>query len=244
MAAKDNFSEQSKVYAKFRPHYPDELFSFLYRNVSRFNAAWDCGTGNGQVACQLAMRFKQVYATDISQKQLDNASPRENISYMVAPAEKSLLPAACIDLITVAQALHWFNARAFYQEVQRIAAPGALLAYWGYHLPKISKELDPLLRHFHDHIVGPYWDPERKILLDEYSGIHFPLKNVQKKRFEHVVNWNLDHLKGYLNSWSSVQQYIRSNGDNPVDSFITSLSAHWRDDLTVCFPIFLTLGQI
>ena len=70
---KDFFSSQSKVYAAFRPTYPKELYQFIFRHLTEKKVAWDCATGNGQVAQYLASYFNEVYATDISQQQLDHA---------------------------------------------------------------------------------------------------------------------------------------------------------------------------
>jgi methylase of polypeptide subunit release factors len=65
---KDNFLTQSEPYLKFRPTYPNELYEFLLLLVEARDIAWDCGTGNGQVAWALSKYFKQVHATDISEK--------------------------------------------------------------------------------------------------------------------------------------------------------------------------------
>ena len=80
---KDNFSSQSSKYAQFRPAYPSELFDFLNSVAGNKESAWDCGTGNGQVAFELAKTFEKVYATDISQSQIDNAKTALNIFYFV-----------------------------------------------------------------------------------------------------------------------------------------------------------------
>ncbi|GAA0891065.1 class I SAM-dependent methyltransferase [Fulvivirga kasyanovii] len=244
MSVKDNFSEQSELYAAYRPHYPAMLFNYLFDNVKSFDCAWDCGTGNGQVAYQLARRFKKVYATDISTKQLDNAIKAPNIHYMQAPAEKTSIPSSSVDLVTVAQALHWFEVKSFYNEVKRVVKPGGILAYWGYNLLQVAKSIDPLIKNFHDNIVGSYWDPERKILLKEYADINFPLKDPHQTYFHYTVQWSLKHLKGYLESWSAVQHYIRQEHSNPVEPLIDQLQSHWRDNQVVTFPVFLILGRV
>lgn len=244
MPVKDNFSKQSDLYAKYRPHYPAILYNYLFDNTSGFDAAWDCGTGNGQVAFQLAKRFKKVYATDISAKQLDNAIKAPNIQYMQAPAEKTVIPEACIDLITVAQALHWFEIESFYKEVVRVAKPGATLAYWGYNLLAVNDIIDPILKDFHDNVVGEYWDPERKILTNKYADINLPLINPHQTYFQYTVQWAPEHLKGYLESWSAVQHYIRKKNANPVDNLISQIKKHWTDNQTVTFPVFLIAGKL
>lgn len=244
MAAKDNFSSQSGYYAAYRPHYPAELYSYIYKRMENFSAAWDCGTGNGQVAVQLSERFQRVYATDISRKQLERARKKNNIEYIAAPAEKSPIPSETIDLVTVAQALHWFDPKLFSDEVKRVCRTKAMLACWGYHLPQVSSEIDAALQEFHDHTVGPYWDDERKILLQEYSSLDLPLLTKEKAHFDYVVRWDISHLEGYLNSWSAVQNYIRQNNRNPIPVLINKLAGHWTEESTVVFPVFLILGPV
>lgn len=240
---KDNFSAQARLYASYRPHYPKALYDFIYKHVQHFGTAWDCATGNGQVAGVLSEKFEQVYATDISQNQINNAIQADNIHYSIGRAEDSGL-AIKADLITTAQAIHWFNVDAFYKEAKRLAAPEAVLAYWGYSLIRINKTIDPLLDHFYHKVVGQYWDPERKHLDNAYQDIKTPLKDINKENFEHAVAWNIDHLKGYLSSWSSVQHFIRKEGYNPVDELIKELEPHWSEPMQVKFPMFLFVGRI
>src|SRR5438132_5354114 len=99
MKFKDHFSGLAAEYAKFRPHYPDELFEYLALISPRRELAWDCATGNGQAAVGLARHFDRVTATDASAQQIESAEPDERISYRVAPAEASAIDSASVDLI-------------------------------------------------------------------------------------------------------------------------------------------------
>jgi len=191
---KDNFSTQAESYAKYRPHYPVALYDFLRQQVKYQNAAWDCGTGNGQVATELAKFFKQVWATDASHAQLVHAPNLPNVHYSVAWAEKSGLATQSIDLITVAQAVHWFDFDKFYQEVHRVARREAIIALWGYGLLSISTTLDQILGNFYHEVVGQYWDAERKHLDHQYQTIPFPFKTVPTPVFTMSVTWDLAEL--------------------------------------------------
>lgn len=244
MTAKDNFSQQSQLYAKYRPHYPDTLYEYLNTRVSGLDRAWDCATGNGQVAHKLAESFKEVIATDISQAQLDNAIRHSKIKYGIGSAEKTEIPDKSVDLTTVGQAIHWFDTKAFYQEVKRVSKPDAMLAYWSYGLLQVSPAINEAIHHFHYKTVGEYWDPERKIWGNEYRDIEFPLEDSERKDFDYFVNWDIHHLEGYLNSWSAVQHYIKQVGENPVPSFIASISNDWKKEMTVKFPTFLYAGLV
>jgi ubiquinone/menaquinone biosynthesis C-methylase UbiE len=159
---KDNFSKQADVYAKYRPTYPAALFDFVVNNIADKQTAWDCATGNGQSAKELSRHFSKVYATDISQKQMDNAYQANNIFYSLQPAEQTNFDDHSFDLITVSQALHWFNFEKFYKEVNRVGKQGSWLAVWMYALLRISPDIDKLIDRYHFETLKDYWDNERK----------------------------------------------------------------------------------
>lgn len=242
---KDNFSRQSKLYSKFRPGYPPELYEFIFSHVKNYQSAWDCGTGNGQVATVLAKKFKSVVASDISEQQLSQAPATENVTYVKAAGQLSDLPGSHFDLITVAQAIHWFDFETFYKEVDRVGKQGSLLAVWGYSLLSVNDEIDPFIKDFYENKIGFYWDPERKMLDERYRHIPFPFTEIASPDFQIESNWSLQQMEGYLNTWSSVQKYITVNNENPVDEVIDALRTLWKDKtLSVRFPVFLRLGKV
>lgn len=246
MALKDYFSTQSKAYATFRPTYPEALFQFIFKHLASRNTAWDCATGNGQVAQYLSEHFKKVYATDISQQQLDNAFQADNISYSVSPAEHTSFADHQFDLITVGQALHWFDRNKFYTEVNRIGKPGSLLAVWGYAMLYVDPAIDKIILKFYNDIVGPYWDEARRLVEEEYKSVEFPFVEIPTPKFNIDVTWTLDHITGYFESWSATQKYIKTKGENPVPAIREELSAVWKEGETRQgrFPVFLKLGKV
>jgi ubiquinone/menaquinone biosynthesis C-methylase UbiE len=244
---KDLFSRQASLYAQYRPVYPPELFDYVLSFVPEKNIAWDCATGNGQAALVLAGHFKKVYATDISEKQLQQASLRDNIVYSVAAAERTEFPDQLFDCITVAQAYHWFDFTAFHQELLRVARPGAILAVWGYGLVVCEEEtINQHIGTFYRNVTGPYWDRERRFVDDHYTTVPFPFEELPGKEFTIDVNYTLSDLEGYLNTWSSVQHFIKANGYNPVTEFCSTLKRIWQDGKTrkFYFPVFLRIGKI
>ena len=240
---KDFFSGHASEYAAFRPGYPAALYNALLQQVAGRHHAWDVGCGNGQVARDLAPHFVQVTATDISAKQIQQAAPVDNLEYHVCPAEQTPFASNSFDLITVAQALHWFNIPTFFQEAQRVAKPGALVALWGYNLLKVDVYMDDLLQEFYVR-MGPYWDAARKLVDDQYRSIGFPFAEVQMPPFSMTYRWTLDHFQGYLSTWSAVKQYIHVHGQNPVDELAGALVPYWVGPREVVFPIFLRAGRI
>lgn len=243
---KDNFSLQSDRYAKYRPTYPPDFFEYLNTIVPGKQNAWDCGTGNGQLACELAKTFEHVFATDISQSQIDNALPKNNIIYSVQPAEKTNFESGIFDLVVIAQAIHWFDFEQFYREVRRTAKEKALLCITGYGKIQISEQTDNLITHFYNNVVGAYWDKERKYIDENYETIPFPFDEIQTPKFENRHQWPLEHLIGYLNTWSAVKHFTRQNGYNPVDDLQNQLERYWnREEIKeVTFPLLLRIGKL
>jgi SAM-dependent methyltransferase len=241
---KDRFSSHARQYAAFRPTYPGELYDFIYRHLNYFTTAWDAGTGNGQVARELARKFASVMATDISPQQLKNAYQADNIFYSLA-SEKTPFPDKTFDLITVAQAIHWFDVNQFYREVRRVAKPNAIVAVWGYGLLSTVPEIDSCLRHFYTEVVGPYWDKERRLVDEHYRTLSFPFDELETPAFRFSFRWTLDEFQGYLATWSSVQKYKAEKGINPVESFIEEIKPSWKEETQIVnFPLFLRMGRI
>ena len=241
----DRFSGHANLYAQYRIDYPPELYNFLFSFVQHQGVVWDCATGNGQVAGALADHFERVEATDISEAQLAQAIQRPNIRYQLSPAEQTSFADQTFDLITVAQALHWFDVGAFHREVRRVAKPGAVLAEWGYGLVKLSAELDPVLLDFYRNRTGPYWDPQRKHIDGQYATLPFPFADAQRAGFTQRYTWSLDRFLNYLRTWSAVQQYIYENEEDPVTTLGHTIRAVWGEgEREVRFPIFLRLGRV
>ena len=151
---KDHFSKQAAGYAKFRPRYPQKLFDYLGSIAPSRQVAWDCGTGNGQAAVGLASVFDRVIATDASEKQIANAQSREIIEYRVVPAENSGIGSGTLDLVMVAQALHWFDLDRFYGEAVRVVKPDGILAASAYNLLHIEPAVDEVVNRYYYEVVG------------------------------------------------------------------------------------------
>ncbi len=243
---KDNFSVQSDQYIKFRPTYPKELYDFLLALVETKHTAWDCGTGNGQIAKELSKYFNKVYATDISEKQIKNAIQGDNIFYKVEGAEKTSFPEKFFNLITVAQAIHWFNFDDFYSEVKRTIKPNGIIAVIGYGFIETDKNTNEIISHFYKTILGVFWDKERKYIDENYQTIPFPFKEIKSPILYNTFKWAFEQLIGYFETWSAVQHYIKTKKENPVDLIKKDLKETWKTGLlkTVRFPILLRIGKV
>jgi len=243
---KDNFSTQSDQYAKYRPAYPNDFFDYLNSIIPNRQNAWDCGTGNGQVAYALAKTFDKVFATDISSSQIDNALQADNIWYSVQPAETTNFNNGQFDLIVIAQAIHWFDFDKFYIEVKRTAKDNAIICVVGYSLIKITEPIDNIITDFYTNVIGSYWDKERKYIDENYTTIPFPFDEIRTPKFVNTQHWTLEHLIGYLNTWSAVKHFIKQNNYNPIDKLQKDIEQLWGNEQTkeVRFPLLLRIGRI
>jgi SAM-dependent methyltransferase len=254
---KDLFSSRSKEYASSRPKYPKSLFEFLVGLVPHRNLAWDCATGNGQAAVFLSEYFEQVIASDASNEQIVNAQPRNNIRYEVFPAERTNLADSSVDLITIAQALHWFDLDDFYKEAKRVLrkhdngsddGSGGVIAAWAYGLHSVSAQIDTITHLLYEDILGPYWPEERKIVENRYEGMPFPFHKIETPGFQIELDWSLSELIGYVYTWSSVQKFIEKNNSDPIKQIYNDLAAAWgenqiRHKRRVVWPIYMKVGR-
>jgi SAM-dependent methyltransferase len=224
---KDLFSRQSTDYATFRPTYPDSLFRYLVSLVDERDTAWDCGTGNGQAALKLSEYFDHVIATDPSEKQLALAARSAQIDYRVATAEVSGLRDSSVDLITVAQAFHWFKQDLFFMEAKRVLKPGGVLAFWCYELAQITPEIDAVVYRLYKEKLGPFWEKERLLVEEGYKKVQIPFCQISPPPFKMTAEWTLEHLTGYLSTWSALQNYLKKNADNPLEAFLPELKSAW-----------------
>ncbi len=246
---KDHFSGHADRYEAFRPNYPDALFSYLAELCSSHELAWDCATGNGQAAVPLARHFKTVIATDASQKQIDQARQADHVDYRVAPADAAPLADRSADLVTVAQALHWFDLPRFYAEVRRVAKPdNGIIAVWCYELHTITPEVDAVILHYYSEIVGNDWPPERRFVENGYKTLAFPFVELATPRFAMVHHWDLERVRGYLGSWSATQRYQKRTGRNPLFAIENELADAWGGDpdetKVVTWPLHLRAGRV
>ena len=241
---KDHFSAQSAGYAQHRPSYPAELFTYLASLVGR-QLAWDCATGNGQAARALAEHFEQVIATDASEAQIGAAVPHPGVSYRVATAENSGLQDDSANLVTVGQALHWFDTERFFAEASRVLVARGVLAAWCYELCSVSPRCDAVVERLYTDIVAPFWPPERHLIEQRYAGIAIPGTELSTPDFEMTAQWTADDMLGYLRTWSACQRYLRERGDDPVELIEDELHGAWgKAPRTVRWPLTLKVARL
>lgn len=246
MEFKDHFSRQAEVYLKGRPTYPDELFEYLASISPSNELCWDCATGNGQAAISLAKHFKKIFATDGSEKQINNAMQLENIEYNIGAAEESGLQNNSIALITVATAAHWFNHDLFYKEAERVAKPNGVLAVWTYSEAKISADIDELMEWFMYGYLYDYWPDGRWYVRNKYQTLPFPFELIETPNFVCSMNWNKQQWLNYIMSWSAYNNYVAEQNTDPIEVLLPKLNRLWNEDETkkIIWPLHLKCARL
>ncbi|HTU59801.1 MAG TPA: class I SAM-dependent methyltransferase, partial [Polyangiales bacterium] len=233
-------------YAAFRPTYPPELFAYLAGLCAERRLAWDCACGNGQASVPLAQHFQSVVASDASAEQIGAATPHPRVSYRVAAESRSGLEADSVDLVTVAQALHWLDLERFYAETARVLRPSGWLAVWTYGVPRAREpDIDSAIGRFASETVGPYWPPERALVDSGYRTLAFPFAEQVAPPFHMEQRWSLPHFLGYARSWSATARYLAEKRVDPVLALAEELERIWgipESERAIIWPLSLRVG--
>ena len=240
------YARHSPDYRTFRPEYPPALFAYLASLCPTHDLAWDCGTGSGQAAVPLAKHFARVVATDASAAQLANADPHPRVEYLAAPARQVPLADATVDLVTVAQALHWFDLDPFYAEVRRVGRPHGLLAVWTYEFQSLGPDLAKVVAQVRA-AVQPHWPPGREFVETGYRTIHFPFAELAVPRFEMTAEWDFPRVLGYIGTWSATKRFEMANGFNPLEPLAEEFAKTWGDPTvprTVTWDFNVRVGRV
>jgi SAM-dependent methyltransferase len=243
----DHFSGVAAAYAASRPDYPPDLAAHLAATSPGRGLAWEAGCGSGQFTRVLAAHFAAVRATDLSTEQIAAAPALPGVSWAAAPADRSGLPAGSADLVTAAQAAHWFDLPAFYAEARRVARPGAVIALISYGVMEAEGAAGEALRRFHDMTLAPHWPPERRHVVSAYRDLPFPFASLPAPDFAILRDWSLADLSAYLDTWSAMRSLERAGDRVTRAAFDAELAALWGDPARrrrISWPIALRLGRL
>ncbi|KAL6534655.1 hypothetical protein OROGR_013330 [Orobanche gracilis] len=258
----DLFIRQAKQYSVGRPNYPQALFNFIASKTPSHDLAWDVGTGSGQAAQSLANIYKNVIATDTSPKQLEFAAKLPNISYKctspsmsMSELQQNIGSESSVDLVTVAQAMHWLDLPKFYEQVKQVLKkPNGVIAAWCYTTPEVNPTVDPLFQRFYTTAAGPYWEPARKLVDRKYETIDFPFEPVDGLANNGPFRFNSEKMMGlegyltYLKSWSAYQTAKEKGVELLTDNVVGDFERAWNEDgkieKSVTFPVYLRIGKV
>ena len=240
------FNDKSEIYRTARPIYPDGLIKKLSSLAQQHGLAWDCATGNGQAAIGLSEYFDKVVATDVSENQIFNALKNDKISYYVEEAETPSLENNSVDLISVVQALHWFNYEKFWDTVDRVLKPGGVFIAWGYDWFQVDDAIDEAInKHILDSIES-YWAPQNRILWEGYKDVGFPLARVEFEPYQLEMSWSLDQFFSYIHSWSATRRCMEKTGYDFFNKAYEEVQKIWGDKeaaKTVSMPLHILVGR-
>lgn len=241
----DHFSTVAAQYAASRPQYPDALLVWLATQTPARALAWDAGCGNGQASVGLAAHFEQVIATDASAPQIANAEAGTNIAYAVRGETHPDLADASVDIVTVAQALHWFDRPAFYREVARVLKPNGVLAVWTYGLSRVDPAIDAVVAAWYRGALDAYWPPERRHTETQYRDIAFPYAHLSVPAFDMAAHWTREQFVAYLRTWSAVKEYAIHAGGDALQHMLPALEGAWPGGHArpVHWPLTLLAGR-
>lgn len=223
------FSGHAEQYAAARPRYPAELFEWIAGVAPSRSIAWDCATGNGQAALGLAEWFERVIATDASDAQLSHATPHPRISYRQAPADASGLESESVDALTVAQALHWLDLSAFFEEARRVLKPRGVFAAWTYGLARVTPAIDALVDRLYRVTLDGYWADRRLLVEEGYASIAIPFDEIAAPAIAMREEWTLEQFSAFLRTWSAVQRFIADRKRDPIDQLTYELRPLWGE---------------
>lgn len=178
------FSEKSynfENYLKFRPTYPLSLFQCLQDYIGEpVTEAVDLACGTGQAAKEIAKFAKHVTGIDPSAGMIQQAPKLPNVDYMVGSDATitELIPPHSVDLVTIAEALHWIDFPTSWSRIHQILKPGGVFAAFSYYLFTFvdHPESGPIIADFFlgEDKCAPYWDKGQRQLNDLYAEIKVP----------------------------------------------------------------------
>lgn len=245
-AFRDHFSDRPRDYAAHRPGYPAALVDWLASLPARRDLALDAGCGSGQLSTLLGDRFARVIAIDASAPQLAEASPHARVEYRVARAEDTGLDDATVDLLTVAQAAHWFDVDAFHREARRIVRPGGAVAWISYGVVELDGPAAEVLRAIRAEVAS-FWPPERRHVESGYRTLDFRFDELDAPPLAIRLPWTADDFANYVETWSATKRAADERGAEIVARFRRDIREAWGDPAQrrdVTWPLVVRAGRV
>jgi len=184
---------QGASYAQYRRDYHPSLYQTILDHHGstggQFDAILDVGCGPGTATRNLAPHFKHAVGVDASEGMIATArSLSNNIHFEVStveelgenPALPSIIPAGSVDLITSANAAHWFDMAVFWAQAAKLLKPGGSVALWASGSIAVHPELQPgavgiqaALRRLFERL-DDYLLPGNRLTRELYRGMVMP----------------------------------------------------------------------
>jgi SAM-dependent methyltransferase len=240
------FGEYAADYAKSRPQYPAALWQWVASQCEAHERAWDAGCGNGQASLALAQYFNHVTATDISAEQIASATPHGNISYAALRTEDASFAPASLDLVCVAQALHWFDLNSFWPQVQSALKTRSVFLAVAYGVFSVNEEIDAVSKQYFVDVVDPYQAAGNRMVGNGYRDVQFPFEMIEAPKMAIECQWTLDQLVSYVATWSAAVRMKKEQGVDPIAAYRVALEHLWGDaqsQRNVRMPLTIRAGR-
>lgn len=243
---KDHFSATSADYARARPVWSTAVVEHLARIAPATTLAWDVGCGSGQLSVPLADRFARVVATDASAAQLAQARPHARVEYRLADEASSGLADGTVDLVTAAQAAHWFELPRFYAEVRRVLRPGGVVALLTYDRFTFEPAIDELVEDLYTRVLGRHWPAERRHVEARYRTLDFPFAELPAPALALEAHLRRDDLLANVATWSAVSELRKvdpARAEDELERFAIALATRWPDGERIArWPVTIRAG--
>ncbi|XP_061186172.1 putative methyltransferase DDB_G0268948 [Saccostrea echinata] len=248
-------SEHSDMYHKFRPTYPPEMYEFISEysksGTGTLDTAVDVGCGTGISTIPLCKYFQKVTGVDVSETQIKTARmvhKQSNVSFFISRAEQMEFLSDCsVDLVTVAQTMHWLEMEPFYKEVIRILKPRGSIVIYGYGNGTLNKsEGNLVIEKFFNHDLEEFWDSRSRHADNFYQNMYLPFSGWERKSDFFIQNkWSANEVVGYLSTWSSCRKYLKKN---PKSGRLDEIQQQLIDiyngqKITITWPMVVFVGR-
>ena len=215
------------LYSRYRPTYPKAVVSAITDYVTRIGGslglAVDVACGSGQSTFYLKEAFKKVIGVDISKAQIEEANRKckvenvDNIEFQVGNGMNLSFEDESVDMVTIAQALHWLDRGKFFAECKRVLKHKGCLAVYGYgNVHVVSEQCNALVSNFYRNSLKGCWHEARYHIDNEYRSIQLPFSNTHRIDMTMPCTTSLEAFMGYLSTWSGYQKYCEDYPDNTL----------------------------
>jgi SAM-dependent methyltransferase len=207
----ERFSNRVENYVRYRPGYPAEVLEVLQTDCG-LTPEWvvaDIASGTGMFARLLVENGNQVFGVEPNTKMREAGEEYlaefPNFISVAGTAEATGLPDESVDLVTAAQAAHWFERDKAVPEFDRILKRGGWLALiWNKRLVDAT----PFLRDYEQLLLtyGTDYEIVRHERTSEESEKFFAGKTMRRKNFPSGQDFDYAGLEGRLLSSSYAPQ--------------------------------------
>ncbi|XP_056391911.1 putative methyltransferase DDB_G0268948 [Hyla sarda] len=215
----------SSVYHKYMLPASNEIVNMVLSYVKEktdgrpLAMALDVGCGTGRYTLPLAPHFKKVVGIDISESQINVAKQNtslDNVSYMVAAAEKLPMENNSVDLVNAALAAHWFTAETFTSEAARVLKTEGCLAVHAFYPYTVIEYKD--LSHELNVVMSEVWDTlfQHKVqslehMFSQYHNIYEAILLKDKEWIRDIpvkIQMSIPELIGFIQSVVLYQVFV------------------------------------